>query len=54
MAGERIRARFTFEEDNETVATVVVERWVPKSDQLEQRKRTKRGSDNYGEELMPK
>ena len=29
MAGKRIRARFTFEEDNETVATVAVERWVP-------------------------
>lgn len=29
MAGERIRARFTFQEDNETVATVAIEPWVP-------------------------
>ena len=29
MAGERIQAKFTFEEDNETVATVSIEPWVP-------------------------
>jgi 8-oxo-dGTP diphosphatase len=29
MAGQRIQARFTFEEDNETVATVVIESWDP-------------------------
>jgi 8-oxo-dGTP diphosphatase len=29
MAGERIQAKFTFQEDNETVATVAIEPWVP-------------------------
>ena len=29
MAGARIRARFTFEEDNETLATVSIEPWDP-------------------------
>ena len=31
ISGERIRAEFTFREDNETVATVVIEPWVPES-----------------------